>query len=225
MTGYPENTKEGLVAAIDAGYKILECDISRTKDGVFVLQHDATIDRCSNGTGRVEDLTYKELRKYDFGTWFDAKFDKAHIVTLKKILKICRRRGVEIELDLADEDRFKDEYMNDIYHLVKKCHMVHRTIFCAKKPRLEILTKNNNKFKMSVSGICSQQDIMNATTLKEYAIDINVSIPYCCFNQNLSDLAHSQGLKVKTWTLKTKNNVDDAIRKGADYIIVEGIKP
>ena len=49
QSGYPENTLVGIEAAISAGYKAIECDIEITKDGVCVLSHDKTIDRCSNG--------------------------------------------------------------------------------------------------------------------------------------------------------------------------------
>lgn len=69
LAGYPENTYTAILAAIDAGYKAVECDIARTSDGVYVLSHDWTIDRCSNGKGKISEMTYDELLKFDFGSW------------------------------------------------------------------------------------------------------------------------------------------------------------
>lgn len=155
MSGYPENTKIGLKAAIKAGYQIVECDIARTKDGIFVLSHDATIDRCSNGKGKIEDLTYKQLKKYDFGVWYDSIYKDTRIVTLEKMLKICRRKKVSIELDLADEKRFKNEYMLDIYNLVEKKRMLNYTFFTAKKNRL-LQLRNVDKKNKTIGFCCNK---------------------------------------------------------------------
>ena len=45
-----------------------------TADSVFVLSHDMDIARCSNGKGRVNDMTYEQLLAYDFGSWKGRQF-------------------------------------------------------------------------------------------------------------------------------------------------------
>ena len=87
LLGYPENSYEGILAAIKAGYKVIEIDVARTKDGVFVVHHDATIDRCSDGQGYVKDYTFEELQQFNFGHYMGGAFPDTKISTLTEILE------------------------------------------------------------------------------------------------------------------------------------------
>ena len=62
---YPENTLEAFSAALSLGVDQLETDVRITKDGALVLIHDATVDRTTNGTGNVSDLTLEELKQLE----------------------------------------------------------------------------------------------------------------------------------------------------------------
>lgn len=64
---WPENTMVAFQKAIDAGVDQIETDVRITKDGELVLIHDATVDRTSYSTGRVDGYTFEELRKIDVG--------------------------------------------------------------------------------------------------------------------------------------------------------------
>ncbi len=62
--GYLENSLSAIKHAIDLGVDIVELDVRSSKDGILVLMHDGTINRTTNGRGRVEDLTFTELREF-----------------------------------------------------------------------------------------------------------------------------------------------------------------
>lgn len=64
---YPENTMEAFKAAIELGVDQIETDVRITKDGELVLIHDATVDRTTDGSGTVCELTLAELKKLDAG--------------------------------------------------------------------------------------------------------------------------------------------------------------
>jgi glycerophosphoryl diester phosphodiesterase len=66
----PSNTMEAFWLALEQGADILELDLFITKDGVMVVSHDETIDRMSNGTGYIKDMTLAEVRQFDFGYTF-----------------------------------------------------------------------------------------------------------------------------------------------------------
>ena len=68
--GYPENTLSGICLSKKRGLKVVEVDVEYTKDGVPVLLHDRTVDRTSNGTGHIRDLTLAQVRDLDFGCKF-----------------------------------------------------------------------------------------------------------------------------------------------------------
>jgi len=60
----PENSIANIQNAINQGFEIYESDVCRTLDGVFIIMHDKTIDRTTNGKGEVGKLTSEELKKY-----------------------------------------------------------------------------------------------------------------------------------------------------------------
>jgi glycerophosphoryl diester phosphodiesterase len=61
----PENTLASLERAIELGVDYVELDVRRTKDGVLVLMHDASVNRMTSGKGKIEDLAFDEIRKLD----------------------------------------------------------------------------------------------------------------------------------------------------------------
>ena len=68
--GTPENTLTAIRSAKQDGAVAVEVDVRMTSDGQCVLLHDETVDRSSDGSGRVDELTLEELRKLDFGCKF-----------------------------------------------------------------------------------------------------------------------------------------------------------
>lgn len=110
---FPENT---VLAFREAGkvpcFFGMETDVQMTKDGVLVCMHDKTIDRTTNGTGKVSDYTWKELRKFwiDGGTgWNDKYTHKLRIPTFKEYLKVCKKANLVpyVELKLISPEGIK----------------------------------------------------------------------------------------------------------------------
>lgn len=96
----PENTTAAVEAAIEAGADYVEVDLRTTKDGKLVLCHDETVDRTTNGKGRVKDLTWDELSKLTT----TGKDGKAYRVPeLTEILQVCKDK-INIYLDFKDAD-------------------------------------------------------------------------------------------------------------------------
>lgn len=72
---WPENTAEAFQGAVDLGYVYIETDIRITRDGVVIVFHDGTLDRVTNGTGRVDQWDLADLQRLDAAWWFDEKSD------------------------------------------------------------------------------------------------------------------------------------------------------
>lgn len=97
----PENT----LSAIAAGSKFaqyVELDVQMTKDGHLVVIHDETVDRTTNGTGRVADLTLAEIRELDAGRKFSEKFAGEKVPMLHEALATAKRYGVGAFLDVKN---------------------------------------------------------------------------------------------------------------------------
>lgn len=88
----PENTLANYAACLELGLGF-ETDLQRTRDGHLVCIHDDTVDRTSDGHGRVTEMTLAELRRLDAGSWFDVSFAGQKIPTLDEVLELVRKRG------------------------------------------------------------------------------------------------------------------------------------
>lgn len=221
LPDYPENTYTAVDAAVKAGFKAVECDISVTADGVFVLHHDVTIDRCSNGTGRIDEMTYEELLSYDFGSWKGEQFEGERLARLSDILDYCKAMGVVLELDLADETRFDRKWIPSLYDLVKEKGMLGQTMFTATQDELERFLSVRRNIIVSISGVYDMAAARRAVALKDKVTLCNFSVPHHKLTSEICDFAHESGIKVKAWTVKTQMEMDKCVRRGADYIITE----
>ncbi|MGC9261328.1 MAG: glycerophosphodiester phosphodiesterase [Phycisphaerae bacterium] len=83
----PENTVAAFDEAIRLGARAVEMDVRLCKDGLPVILHDATVDRTTNGTGAVADLTWFDLLRLDAGSWKHPRFAGTRIAMLTEALQ------------------------------------------------------------------------------------------------------------------------------------------
>jgi len=88
METHPENTISAFKEAIRLGAHMIEFDVRMTKDGKLVIMHDKSVNRTTNGSGLVSDLTYDEIKKLDAGRWKSEMFKGERIPTLKETLQV-----------------------------------------------------------------------------------------------------------------------------------------
>lgn len=89
----PENTLPAISAALAGGFAYVEVDVALTADGHPVLMHDRKVDRTTDGTGRLADLTLAEVRALDAGSWFDASYAGTRVPTLAEFLDVLAGAG------------------------------------------------------------------------------------------------------------------------------------
>lgn len=91
----PEGTLAAFSASVAAGADWLEFDVHATRDGVLVVLHDDTVDRTTNGTGAVADLTYAQVSALDAG-------GGARIPTVAEVVELAKAAGVPILPEVKD---------------------------------------------------------------------------------------------------------------------------
>jgi glycerophosphoryl diester phosphodiesterase len=115
--GIPENSLAAIQKAIDLGCDFVEIDTRSTKDGRIVSLHNETIDQYVVGkTGKVEDFTLEELKKFDIGEKTGPEWINTRIPEIKEILKLCRGR-IGIYLDL------KEPLIPELLRIIRKYKM------------------------------------------------------------------------------------------------------
>ncbi|MFN4257680.1 MAG: glycerophosphodiester phosphodiesterase family protein [Gemmataceae bacterium] len=121
----PENTLANFRACLELGLGF-ELDVRRSQDGVLVCVHDDTVDRTSNGTGKVSTLTLKQLKELDAGSWFAPEFRGEKIPTLAEVFTLLAQypqADVLVAIDIKDAD-----IEADIVALAKKDQVLPRLV-------------------------------------------------------------------------------------------------
>jgi len=96
----PENTIPAIRHALKSGFDYVEIDLVLTRDGHAVLMHDATVDRTTDGTGAVADLTLAEIRRLDAGAGYDPAYAGTPVPTAREALAEIAAHGGRAILDL-----------------------------------------------------------------------------------------------------------------------------
>jgi glycerophosphoryl diester phosphodiesterase len=92
-------------AAIVQRADAIECDVRLTRDHELVCVHDRTVERVSDGTGAVSELTLAELRAMDFGSWFPGAAP-ARVVTFDELLELTTGAGLGLFVETKHPVRF-----------------------------------------------------------------------------------------------------------------------
>jgi glycerophosphoryl diester phosphodiesterase len=96
----PENTLSALRKAAELGATWVECDVMLDGCGEAIIFHDRTLQRTTNGRGRVSQTPYNRIRQLDAGTWFDAAFKGEVVPTLAAWLETAATLNVGLNLEL-----------------------------------------------------------------------------------------------------------------------------
>ena len=112
----PENTLPAFEKCLENGFDI-ELDPKRTKDGVWVVMHDVTVDRTTDGHGLVTELTLEELRKMDAGSWFHRDFKGVKIPALEEVLELVKGKAT-LYLNFTMDDLENEDYQKEIASLL-----------------------------------------------------------------------------------------------------------
>jgi glycerophosphoryl diester phosphodiesterase len=99
----PENTLEAYRRAIELGVEMIECDVNMTRDGELVMIHDWTVDRTTDGTGRVRDLSLEEIAALDAGSWFGAEFSGLRVPTTAETIELAREAQILMCFEVKGE--------------------------------------------------------------------------------------------------------------------------
>ena len=123
----PENTIAAYENGIKNGVDYVEIDLRTTKDSALVIMHDATVDRMTNGKGKVSDLTYAQVRQLKV---MDKRKDSTKtyaVPSFEEVLQTCRNK-IYIYLD------FKDASVRQSYNMIKRYGMGKQVIVYINSP-------------------------------------------------------------------------------------------
>jgi len=146
---YPENTMLAFREAVRAGAGGIEMDIRRTADHQFVMMHDPTVNRTTNGTGNVAELEYGSYMQHlDAGGWKGPAYANradTRIPTLQQVLDEFQNSGITLILHLKEEDSL------DVLNIVRQRNRLGQVVFFGNEAVI-------NPIKKAEAGAYTQND-------------------------------------------------------------------
>ena len=215
----PENSMVSFGAAVALGAQEIEFDLWSTKDRVLVSLHDDTLERVSNGKGKVYDHTYDELLELDFGYKFSEKLEGLKIPTFEQILqRLAGRVIMNIHVKIWDVGS-QDPMIEEIVSLIRKYDCEKHIYFMTTND--EIIKKvmqyapdmnicvgwDGNKDPMSI--------VNRAIALNAYKVQLFK--PY--FNKESIKKAHKHGILCNVFFADDPNEAMEYFEMGVDTVL------
>ncbi len=224
-SGYaPENTLIAVRRAMEMRAEMVEVDILLSKDGIPVLLHDPSLDRTTNGTGVVSDLTLDELKLLDAGSWFDVQFAGEQIPTVDELLALCKgKMALNLEIKTqAVTDTLEGGVVGKVVELVRKHGMERNVIFSSFDPRAIV------QLKAIAPDIAGAILYDNRLYNNAHPVDIVAELGADAFNCNwrqvrasLVDSLHQAGVQVNVYTVNADTLMHKMLDMGVDGIFTD----
>ncbi|WP_074451446.1 glycerophosphodiester phosphodiesterase family protein [Tannerella forsythia] len=207
----PPNSLKAIEGSMRAGVDAIEIDIQMSKDGALVVFHDESIDRLTDGSGKIKDLTLDELQQHSLRN-SDRSLSTERIPTLAAVVDHVNKRvplilevkdyeNEKIPSQLAEFIRRRDLYKDVVvisfgYNCLKAIHEIDSTITC------QYLLNRREQL----------DDLLENKFISTILIDYN------SFDAEIVRKIHQKRKKVITYTLNSQKTIPAGL-----YSIVDGI--
>ena len=197
----PENTLPAYRMSRLEGFTYAETDVHFTADGVPVCIHDATVDRTSNGSGSVKEMTLAQLRELDFGTWKGERFSGTGIPTLEEFLGLCQSIGLipYIELKAGNSSD-----ITGVVALVEKYGLKGQAKYISFFPSLleYVLAVDPDACVGFLTVRVDEGVLGKAEGLRKLATDVTkVFVSSSDFSDGAASLCKDAGFPLEVWTI------------------------
>lgn len=214
--GYaPGNTMASFERGLALEADLIELDVHLSADGHLVVIHDPTVDRMTNASGYVKDMTLAQLKKLDAGSWYGPEFAGERIPTLDEVLEWAKGKvGLVIEIKNGPifypgiEEKVVEAL--EAYGMEENVIVIsfdHRCVRRVKEPRPGIAT-----------GILYVGRLTDPVAAASAAMADAIHPKADYLTAETVEAAHKAGLAVSTWTLNDPRQTKKFIEMGVDSI-------
>jgi glycerophosphoryl diester phosphodiesterase len=221
----PEATLPAFEHALSVGADVIEFDVHASSDGIVVVIHDDTVDRTTDGSGTVADMSFAELRMLDAGYAFTPDGGQTFPY-----------RGMGIQIPTLDEvlEAFPDQYylieikqyepsiVPNVLAILEAHSALDRVILASfQQVTIDAVRAANPELFTSMT-LVEMLEFQGASEQPGYQPPaLFVQPPWDVVDQQVVDFAHSLGLKVQPWTVNNEPVMLDLIALGVDGIMTD----
>jgi len=217
----PENTIAAFDLAISHGAKAFELDTMLTKDGVPIVIHDDTLDRTTNGTGKVNQKNVDEIRELNAGSYFSEEFRGEKVPLLEDVLKRYQDKTL-INIELKNYHSPNDDLTKIVLGMVEFLDMLDQVIFSSFLPKnLNILRSLNNNAKTALLLPRGIMGYFFPTSLFKRVSPEIIHPPFDIVSRGTIIKEHRRGRSVNVWTVNELKTAHKLIDWGVDGLITD----
>jgi len=222
--GYaPENTIASFEEAIRRGADWIELDVQLSQDGELVVLHDTSVDRTTNGEGLVRDLSWKKIKTFDAGAWYDPEFAHQYIPSLGNVIsrfrtrRTTKRHPVGLVIELKTIRGSGGSLADAVVALLHKEQFTDRVVIISFDA--VALQEVRAADKRAPTGLLFSEEKEGSPIDQARDIGAHAIFPRKTWvTARGVTTAHKAGLAVGTWTANTKNEMKRMIACGVDAI-------
>lgn len=234
----PSNTLVSFLYGYELGADVLEFDIHMTKDGHLVAIHDATVDRTTDGSGRVNDMTLAEIKKLDAGHYFkdlegehSFRGQGVEIPTIEEIFDAIPNMKWNIEIKDTNDPELYGEIVEKYWKTLKEYGLEGDVLTASFNQDIIDLLVEESAGEAFVSG--GRREIKKFAILhflllnRLYKPHVNaIQIPTKDSGINLKSRllikgAQRIGMDVHYWTINDEETMKELIDLGVDGLITD----
>lgn len=217
----PENTLVAFELAVEQNADAIELDAKRCASGEIVVFHDQTIDRTTNGSGKVIDMPFTALKELDAGSWFDNQFKGEAIPTLTDVFEAVGKK-VFINVELTNYATPRDDLPEKVVDLVIKFGLQNNVLFSSFNPLA--LRKAHKLLPEIPLGLLALPGIIGAWARHCPGI----FIPHQALHPEVADTTarlierqHKKGRRVNVWTVNSADKMQQLFKWDVDGIFTD----
>ncbi len=211
---HPENTLPSFLEAVRLGADMIEFDVRVTADGELVVIHDATVDRTTDGTGAIAELTLAEIKKFDAGLWRAEEFAGTRVPRFCEVLEVFPG-DVLLNIELKSGEHLVELVIEEL----TRRDMLGQSLLGARNDQAE-----------TARGIWPEARVINFSrqnSAEEYVENtIATGAQFIQFGRSwvtreLVDRCHDNGVTVNVFKSDTPDDQRLLMDLGVDYILTD----
>jgi glycerophosphoryl diester phosphodiesterase len=214
----PENTIAAFELAIAQQADAVELDVKLSADGQVIVIHDSTVDRTTNGHGKVQDMRLADLKALDAGSFFSDQFAGEKIPTLDDVFEAVGRR-IFINIELKNHKSRGEDLVELVCMLVKKHQLQKHVMFSSFFPNA--LSKAHSYLPSVPRGLLALNGFLGVWA-RSFGFNFG---KYDALHPNLQDFTqqevtrvHRVNRRVHVYTVNKEEDMRRLFRWGVDGI-------
>jgi glycerophosphoryl diester phosphodiesterase len=225
----PENTLAAFRKAIELGADGMEMDLQMTRDGAVIVIHDDTLDRTTDGHGRVADLTLGEVKQADAGAKFGSAFRGQRVPTLLEVIDLVKASGndrlrLNLEIKFARGLEGKPEDIEErVITILQETGFVGRvTVQSFHHPSPAKMKRLDPRIVTGLLVGGRQVPSDSVGRVRQYGADYYAP-EYRLVTAALVRTLHQAGIPIVTWTVNEPEEVRRLLDLGVGSLSGDGI--